>query len=790
MANIIGIKDIDDAIADLNYKNETTLKYRLVRAVRSYYEDDTSLESVKTIDAEELVKIVWETGDDQELIKIKRKSFSSTKSSINNDLKKLYQSGKNQTGIIIGQRNVFDISDAAKDKALAGIADVLKEKGIENIGGMAEILAAVNETVKKIFAGKDSGFGQEEIDRIKSLINDISLKVSEPLTAAVEKAGEKEPAAAGEEAEGVAGRDTENIGGIAKQLAGAEANLTKALEEAGTAEGQREVERIKKLISDICGKIGLSVQEAALPGEGGDKTGLGEKESGAKEGGEEEAYLREREEILAKIDEAKKVLAAMGTGLGDSAEYDRIKTLLDEISGKTEETGQEDLAAGELTEEVVEVVEEVAGDEAIEEAAGGAGSAEEAGEGAAAGELTEEVVEVAEEVAGDEAIEEAVSGEAVEEVVEEVAGDEVAGEAVAGEGESVAEEILATEDLETVVVVDDEGVEGALGERSTQAAGEPVDEELRDRADILAELAAAAKALEKIGPDLSGSIYSEGEIREKAKLLSEEFDRYLSVREKFYNQHILVNGGEYVVGGENRSRQESPLMRVNLREFYIGKFPVTNALFEIFVEKTGYITTAERQGYSMVYVPRVQRMRDPTSGREKFVCSNQLQYKKVEGACWHRPAGPGNSLYVKRTHPVVQVSLEDACAFAAWTGKRIPTEAEWEAAARTDRGFIYPWGNSWQDYSCNLEDSLFGDTTPVDQYVKFENANGVADMLGNVLEWTLDVWATRQEDDEVAETYIVKGASWISDKDITLTDRHFVDKKASSNILGFRCIAI
>jgi len=138
----------------------------------------------------------------------------------------------------------------------------------------------------------------------------------------------------------------------------------------------------------------------------------------------------------------------------------------------------------------------------------------------------------------------------------------------------------------------------------------------------------------------------------------------------------------------------------------------------------------------------------------------------------------------------VQVSLEDACAFAAWTGKRIPTEAEWEAAARTARGFIYPWGNEWRDESCNLEDSLFGDTTPVDQYVKFENAEGVADTLGNVLEWTLDVWATRQEDDEVAETYIVKGASWISDKDVTLTDRHFVDKNASSNILGFRCIAI
>jgi formylglycine-generating enzyme required for sulfatase activity len=88
----------------------------------------------------------------------------------------------------------------------------------------------------------------------------------------------------------------------------------------------------------------------------------------------------------------------------------------------------------------------------------------------------------------------------------------------------------------------------------------------------------------------------------------------------------------------------------------------------------------------------------------------------------------------------VQVSLEDACAFAAWTGKRIPTEIEWEAAARTSRSYLYPWGNTWLDDACNLEKSLLGDTSPVDQYVKFANEYEVADILGNVLEWTLDPW--------------------------------------------------
>ncbi|HOW56732.1 MAG TPA: hypothetical protein PKZ12_01925, partial [Smithellaceae bacterium] len=440
MANIIGLKDIDDAIADLNYKNETTLKYRLVQAVRSFYEDDESLESVKSIDVEELVKRVWETGDDQELIKIKRKSFSSTKSSVNNDFKKLYQSGKNQAGIIIGQRNIFDISDEAKDKALAGIADVLKEKGIENIGGMAEILAAVNETVKKIFAGKDSGFGQEEIDRIKNLINDISMKVSAPL----EKAGEKEKKedTADETIPSVAGEDIENISGTAGQLAEEKAKLEKALASAGTEEGQREIERIKKLIGDICGKMGLTVSEIALPVETGDKERIGEKEGEAKETGEAEAYLGEREEILAKIDEARKALEIMGAGLGDSAEYNKIKILLNDISGKIgrgekgetgavavegegeggDEAGTGAKEAGEAeaylreretilakideARKALEIMGAGLGDSAeykriktlLDEISGQTGQAE---EGKAAGELAEEIVEVVEEIAGD-----------------------------------------------------------------------------------------------------------------------------------------------------------------------------------------------------------------------------------------------------------------------------------------------------------------------------------------------------------------------------------------------------
>jgi len=244
------------------------------------------------------------------------------------------------------------------------------------------------------------------------------------------------------------------------------------------------------------------------------------------------------------------------------------------------------------------------------------------------------------------------------------------------------------------------------------------------------------------------------------------------------------------MGGGNSGKCELPNQKAYVSEFYIGKFPVTNALFDIFVEKTGYITTAERRGYGYVYIPRAQRRKDSATGMETFHWSINLQYKKVQGACWHRPSGPGSSLYNKRRHPVVQVSMEDARAFAAWTGKRIPTEKEWEAAARTSRGFTYPWGNHWRDNACNIEKSYCGDTTAVDQYVEFANGAGVVDLLGNVLEWTLDVWRPDPVAEENRGMCVVKGGSWISDSSLTLSRRFPMEKNATSNILGFRCVAI
>ena len=265
---------------------------------------------------------------------------------------------------------------------------------------------------------------------------------------------------------------------------------------------------------------------------------------------------------------------------------------------------------------------------------------------------------------------------------------------------------------------------------------------------------------------------------ERARLLAEAFDGYLGAMDRYYNQYLLIPGGEYKVGSPSNMEYKEHL--VSLAPFYLGKFPVTNALFEIFVEKTGYITTAEKVGHGIVYQGRYRQKVDPKTGKRTFVWNSGIRRKRVEGACWYQPTGPGSNLHGKRNHPVVQVSLEDAMAFAAWTGKRLPTEAEWEAGARTRKGFPFPWGEVWVDEASNVESSLVADTTPVDKYKEFANELKIVDCLGNVMEWTQSA---------VGESYLVKGGGWLAKRGTPLWSRAIVDPSYHSNVLGFRCVA-
>jgi formylglycine-generating enzyme required for sulfatase activity len=275
---------------------------------------------------------------------------------------------------------------------------------------------------------------------------------------------------------------------------------------------------------------------------------------------------------------------------------------------------------------------------------------------------------------------------------------------------------------------------------------------------------------------------------QKARYLAESFNRSLAAMDKFYNQYIQIPQGTYVIGAKQAKKNEKPKQMVELASFYIGKFPVTNALFEVFVEKTGYQTTAEKWGYGTVYEGRCRKTVDPRMGQEKHIWHADIVNKTVEGAFWYQPSGPGDNIHKKRNHPVVQVSIHDALAFAAWTGKRLPSEEEWEAASRTANTFNFPWGNDWRSGACNIEESSVGDTVPVDQYLDYENEFGLADTMGNVLEWTFCP-ATSQSEPNKPVYNVAKGGSWISGNDLRLCSQFQLKPESHSNLLGFRSVA-
>jgi len=127
--------------------------------------------------------------------------------------------------------------------------------------------------------------------------------------------------------------------------------------------------------------------------------------------------------------------------------------------------------------------------------------------------------------------------------------------------------------------------------------------------------------------------------------------------------------------------------------------PVINSLFKIFIEETGYITSAEKTGFGRVYYSRFKK------GAMGSKWNKNSGSEDIKGACWNQPTGPDSSLHGKRNHPVVQVSVDDAFMFASWIGRRLPTEAEWESAARTGLGYKYPWDNKFNQNTLNMKRS-------------------------------------------------------------------------------------
>ncbi len=187
----------------------------------------------------------------------------------------------------------------------------------------------------------------------------------------------------------------------------------------------------------------------------------------------------------------------------------------------------------------------------------------------------------------------------------------------------------------------------------------------------------------------------------------------------------------------------------------------------------------------MVYTPSNQEKVNPATGRSEIILSRGTKAAQTAGACWRHPNGPGSSLENKHNHPVVQVSRNDAKAFAAWAGKRLPSEEEWEATARGHEGNLFPWGNVWIAKRGNFASTFVGTTTPVNRFgIESASPLGLQDLIGNVYEWTSTEYNVTPNGESI---FILKGGCWTSQGMISACHRMLERGNHWSNIVGFRC---
>ena len=220
---------------------------------------------------------------------------------------------------------------------------------------------------------------------------------------------------------------------------------------------------------------------------------------------------------------------------------------------------------------------------------------------------------------------------------------------------------------------------------------------------------------------------------------------------------VTIPGGEFRMGSDEHYPEEAPVHRVRVDPFSIDRFAVTNARFAAFVEATGYVTVAERPLDPASFPGAPEENLQPgslvftmTPGPVDLRHLSQW-WTWTPGASWRCPEGPSSSTEGRKDHPVVHVAYEDAEAYATWAGKALPTEAEWEFAARGGlEGAMYTWGdapenpgqrlaNYWHGEFPWRAEPGFGGTTPVGSFPP--NGYDLYDMAGNVWDWTVDWYA-------------------------------------------------
>ena len=226
-----------------------------------------------------------------------------------------------------------------------------------------------------------------------------------------------------------------------------------------------------------------------------------------------------------------------------------------------------------------------------------------------------------------------------------------------------------------------------------------------------------------------------------------------------------IPGATFLMGSDRHYPEEAPAHKATVGGFWIDAGPVTNREFGRFARKTGYVTVAERAPDPADYPDSRQELLVPFSSvfvapRHRVILTDPYSWwQPVQGADWRHPVGPGSSIRSIPDHPVVHVAWADVLAYARWAGKQLPTEAEWELAARGGLdGAEFAWGdelnpdgqwmaNTWQgEFPVqNTQDDGYERTSPVGAFPA--NGYGVYDMIGNVWEWTSDWYAAGHDID-------------------------------------------
>jgi formylglycine-generating enzyme len=226
---------------------------------------------------------------------------------------------------------------------------------------------------------------------------------------------------------------------------------------------------------------------------------------------------------------------------------------------------------------------------------------------------------------------------------------------------------------------------------------------------------------------------------------------------------VWIPGGRFRMGSDGHYPEEAPVHWVDVDGFWMDRFTVTNAEFRRFVELTGHVTVAEKPPNPADYpgakaellVPASVVFRKPSHRVDLRNHYNWWEY--IPGADWRHPEGPGSALKDRAKHPVVHVAYDDAVAYAQWVGKELPTEAEWEFAARGGLdGATYAWGEEFTPRDRHMANTWQGEfpwqnfvtdgwerTAPVGCFPP--NGYGLYDMIGNVWEWTTDWYAPHHE---------------------------------------------